>query len=127
VTTFIPTFDTNGVDIDAPWRKNTPCQQQFQEDPSLALKWDSLEASSTEAKAAIQVCVEDCPVRALCLKDAAVDPTASGVRGGFVFSRGTVVEKDRRKIWNLFGIQARQRKSMRLGVVRAGDSMLDAG
>lgn len=101
-------FDPTITDVDAPWRSEAACREQFLEDPAFALKWDSTDRKSVEFQAASEVC-KDCPVRYLCVEDAVADPTARGNRGGFAFVKGVVCRTDAARIESELGLTARTR------------------
>lgn len=111
----MPVFDSEMVDLDAPWRAEAACRAEFLQDPLAALMWDTTDRSSLAFKRASEIC-KTCPVRDLCVPDAVADSTSNGVRGGFGFHKGTVLATDAERIKNEFGLTAARRAS---GVVLA--------
>ena len=109
-TVYVPTFDSSVVDLDAPWRMEAACLEMSRSSPVTAAMWDTKERSSGDFKAATEIC-KTCPVRMSCVKDAALDATSTGNRGGFGFDRGGVLTEDADRIEALVGVRPRTRRT----------------
>lgn len=98
------------------WRDQAKCLPIAQADPSMETAWDNIETGTWKksehnpsplAPIAEEICVNQCPVRELCLKDAISDNEADGLRGGYRFEFGTVSRRVAQDIFNEFGLRAR--------------------
>lgn len=75
------------------WEDNAQCAEVVSTLPHMQNAWDG-ERTVTE-HVAINICKNQCPVRVECLLDAIADPSSEGVRGGYHFSRGSMLGSER--------------------------------
>ncbi len=89
------------------WVADAACAKAIADEPKLLPIWT--DERSRDKEYARFIC-EECPVRSLCLLDAVEDPTAEGIRGGFEFTSGGLLKKEREKLRRSFPrIKARVR------------------
>lgn len=83
-----------------PWRAEAECLKRVHEEPILGGAF--LYEKHALADFAQKICLEDCPVRALCLKDALLDKASEGWRAGVFFDKGCLSEEDSKNLQNEF-------------------------
>jgi hypothetical protein len=78
----------------------------------MATAWDNVDDGENyvpdpQEDVARALCINACPVRERCLRDALRDNEAEGIRGGFRFENGAVSSKEGRAMFKEFGLRAR--------------------
>jgi hypothetical protein len=127
-TTEITPFETKTDSLDylltnanlyAEWRDNASCDSfANSEDPEVASEYANawIQEDHPKLNDAVQICME-CPVRALCVKDASTEEEVYGLRGGFFFIDGRLVSRDRATLHREFGLKVPVRQVPRKNFV----------
>ncbi len=88
-------FNTN-VDVTAAWKDDAACHAKATEDEKFSGAW--INEQGVRRHVAENICRTQCEVRNQCLADALTDPWAEGLRGGYWFSTGALLSRDRTKM-----------------------------
>lgn len=96
------------------WTREAECVRAVTDHPEMKTAWDNIDhgeefgyGPDPLAGLAEEICVNECPVRDFCLRDAARDPKSDGIRAGFRFHGGGVEHRDATKIRFEHGIKTR--------------------
>jgi hypothetical protein len=104
---FAPTPTDDIPDLTDEWRDEAECYKYI--DSIMQDAW--VDEESPLKADAMDICLT-CPVRELCLRDAAADKEAIGIRGGFEFEDGKVSNRDQQAIKKEFGIFVKARRTV---------------
>jgi hypothetical protein len=104
---FAPTL-TEDSPKEEPWLLKAKCASYI-DDTIMQGAW--VDEESPLKRNAVDICFT-CPVREECLRDAAVDDEAVGIRAGFEFEDGKVNYRDQQAIKKEFGITVKARRNV---------------
>jgi len=95
-------------DLNAPWRDEGTCKDNYGNDEFAPDAWVSEFSISFDQE---RKACRECKVRMECLVDALMDPDSEGLRGGFYFEQGKLSREDARDLWNELKLKAKVRNT----------------